>query len=344
MKLLTALTSCLLLTVSGAQEVEQAGDEQQIRVLPECVRLDGSAMNWGDAAGRSLLLYFHRGGMDYSTRGLRDVVDLLAASPKLAASTALVIVSFQKEGLEAARMEADVPGLVTRVVYDEGRHAFSGYRVVAFPTAYVLDPERREIHHARGYGPHFDFRLRTALLRSSGVIDEAEFRLRMDGKSEVELSVEAQRLVRVCGLARAMVRKGQAAAGLTLLEEALAAVDVAAVTEFPGALELAVRLNLRIHNGQRAAGWLQTLEQADPEAKVLPLLRCRMKLHARDTDGAEAELKGLRPRLQPEIYLLRGRILEARGEFKKAARLYREQLEQLTLGGQALKSDVDSAK
>ncbi len=359
MKLLPILTFCLLLTMSGAQEVEQAGNEQQIRTLPECVQFDGSAMDWQAAAGRSLLIYFHRSGMDYSERGLREVIDLLAAAPKLAASTALVIVSFQEEGLAKARKEADVPGLVTRVIFDEGRSAFAAYRVVAFPTAFVLDPERREIHHSRGYGPQLDFRLRTALLRSSGAIDEAEFRLRMAGKTEQELSPEEQRLVRVCGLARAMARKGQAPAGLTMLEEALAAVgagDTAEVADatggtggneaaqYPAAWELAVRLNLRVGNSEAASKWLLKLEAAAPKSKVLPLLRCRMKLQAEDADGAEAELKGLRPRLQPEVYLLRGRILELRGDFEKAAQLYREQLEQLALEASSGKKRSDSAK
>lgn len=344
MKLFPILTFCLLLAGSGAQEVERAGEEQQIRSLPECVRLDGEAMDWEDAAGRSLLIYFHRGGMDYSTRGVHEVVALLAADPKLAKATALVIVSFQKEGLEEARKEADVPGLVTRVIFDDGHHAFSGYRVVAFPTAYVLDPERREIHHARGFGPHFDFRLRTALLRASGAIDEAEFRARMEGKSERELTNEEQRLMRVCGLARAMAVKGETATGLAMLEEALAAADATDAAEFPAALELAVRLSLWADDSVRAAGWLRRLEKAEPKSKALPLLRCRMKLHAGDADGAEAELKGLRARLQPEIYLLRGRVLELRGEFEEAALLYREQLEQLALGASSGQVGVDSAK
>ena len=305
----------------------EAGAEAQVRTLPACTSLDGEAVDWQAFEGRALVIYFHRPGLEYAQRGLRELIDLFAADHGYAMSAGLVVVGFAEEGMDVAALEADVPGLLTTVVVDPGHKAFVDFRAVAFPTAYVLDTERREIHVSRGFGPHFSARVGFALRRATGAIDDAEYQELMEGGADPELGPEQRRLLRACGLARAMARAGEARTALGLVRDALLAVE----RPDAGALELVVRLQLLEQDADGAQRALEVLATAYPDAEVLPLLRCRMHLDAGEIDAAEQELAGARARRHPEVHLLRGRIHEARGEFVEAAAVYRERLEQLAL-------------
>jgi len=314
-----------LLLLAGAQDPVPAADADtpQVRTLPECRTFDDVPLDWAAFDGRALVIYFHRPGLEYAQQGLRGLIDLFAADPQIAGAAGLVVVGFAEQGLDDAAREADVPGLVTRVVLDSGHRAFADYRAVAFPTAYVLDAERRELHVGRGYGPHFEFRIGAALRFATGALDEEGFRAVMDGAVEEELTPEQRREVRVRGLVRAMARSGEAEAARQTLE------DLLVTTEAPsaGTWELAVRLRLAAGDADGAQRAMERLIEAEPEPAVLELLRCRMRLEAGEIDEAEAELSGVRARRHPEAFLLRGRILEARGDFSGAAVLYRERLE-----------------
>jgi predicted Zn-dependent protease len=120
-----------------------------------------------------------------------------------------------------------------------------------------------------------------------------------------------------------MARRGELEAARQLVENLL----VESENSGAPAWELAVRLRLASGDAAGARRALERLEASDAEAPVLSLLRCRLRLHAGELDSAEDELAGVRARLHPEAYLLRGRILEARGQVEEAAALYRERLE-----------------
>ncbi len=305
-----------------------AFNSPQDPLLPACADHRGESIDWGEFAGHSVILYFHKPGLDYSMRGLEQIVAELAASQVVAESTLLAVVAFSDQSLDDVVQCTDRVGLHTLTIADPGRKAFGGFRVIAYPTAYIMDRKRKVVHTSKGFGPNFAFQTVVAARFGAGLIDRPNYDRLMQGDALAEVDPALVRLHRMTQVARRLAAAGDPQGAWRLLEPALQKTS----GDTP-ALELAFRLHLALDRVDPAAAALAEIRAGHPDYALLPLLRCRLALARHDLDLAEQELAGVRPRLFPEAELLRGMLLEARGDFEQAAAVYRTRLEQLLMLG-----------
>jgi tetratricopeptide (TPR) repeat protein len=309
----------------------QETQPQDPQELPVCKDLSGENVDWAQFDKQSIILFFHKPGLDYSTQGLQGLIEKLSATSEKKVPAALVVVGFEDSDLEAASEALQQAGISGTVILDRNRSAFGSYHVKAYPTAHILDDQHHEVAVARGFGPHFVFRVHLAARYGAGQIELDEYQSLLAGGAKSEHDERLVKLHRNVGLARRLALGGKPAQALALLEAALQkAQGVPLDTEV---LELATRLNLLEGKVERAAEHLAELCTHFPDATAIPFLQCRMALAEGDLEAAAKAIKGKRARLQPEAVLLRGLILEAQDKCEKAAELYRKELEKQALKG-----------
>jgi len=303
---------------------------QDPKELPACKDIAGAPVVWSEFDQHGLILFFHKPGLKYSTQGLDQLIAEFQATEAPKFQAALVIVGFEESDMTAAATKLEDSGLKGVVILDSDRNLFGNYRVRAYPTAHVLDLNRKEVNISRGFGPHFSYRVFLAARFASGQINEEQYQKLLAGGSEAESSKALIQLHRKAGLARALALGGKPEQGLRSLEKAVAESEAVADDLV---LELLIRLNLLTDNLERATELLAEFESGYPENQTLPFLQARQALAVGDLEQAELYLKGKRARLEPEAVLLRGLILEAQDKCEQAAELYREELEKQALSG-----------
>jgi len=316
-----------LLVGLAAHERQSPQDPKE---LPACKDVAGAEVVWSDFDGHGLVLFFHKPGLEYSIRGLDQLIAEFQAKEIPKFKAALIIVGFEDSDMTAAATRLEDSGLPGAVILDSDRSLFGNLHVKAYPTAHVLNLKRKEIGLSRGFGPHFSYRVHLAARFAAGQIDQERYEKLLAGGSEVEPDKALIKLHRKVGLARKLALGGKPEQGLESLEKAVAESEAVADDLV---LELLIRLNLLTAKLERAAVLLTQFDAGYPEHPVLPFLRARQALAVGDLDAASAAIKGKRARLQPEAVLLRGLILEAQDECTKAAELYREELEKQALMG-----------
>ncbi len=316
--ILAAILSFALAPVSALQ------DEPQ---LPACQDVEGRAVDWSAYSQRALILFFHAGKLEYSRHGLKDLVAELRRRPRLLPKLSVVVVSPESQGLEDARELLDGSGISARVVLDPGHLTFQDFPVVAYPSAWCLDTERRVVRVVKGYGPRFAFELGAAARRGAGLIDQGTFENLLAGKETISRTPAQARLLRACRLARKLLVEDRPDRALGVLKDPMAKAP-------PDADALALLARIQLFQGlpKEAAATAGKLQALAPDHPELPYLECRIALQEGELDEAERAIARLRPH-DPEAVLLRGRILEARGNPKEAAALYRKLLEKQVLEG-----------
>ena len=304
---------------------------QDPKELPACKDVAGTEVVWSDFEKHAIVLFFHKPGLEYSTRGLEQLIAEFHAKDAPKFKAALVIVGFEDSDMTAAAAKLKDSGLTGAVILDSDRSLFGSYHVKAYPTAHVFDRARKEVGLSRGYGPHFSYRVFLAARFGAGQIDQQQYEQILAGGSETEPDKNLVKLHRKVGLARKLALGGKPGQGLNLLEKAM--TNAAAVPPDAMVLELAVRLNLLMGETARATELLAVFQEHFADHPAISFLACRLALAAGDIEGASMAIKGKRARLEPEAVLLRGLILEAQDQCVKAAELYRQELEKQALSG-----------
>jgi len=303
--------------------------EQQIVDLPVIQDTSGQAVDWTSYEKDSLILYFHKVGLKYSETGLTKLLAQLKKDDQARRHSMLMVVVFAQSGLSAVVDLVTEARVSAKVLLDQDHQAFRELKVIAFPTAYVTDLERHVVWTSKGYGPQAAVQIAVAARFGAGLLSAEQFAVLEEGKLLHEMGSGEKRMRRHVHLARRLAATGELQQALTDLQAALQTVRQEAPTLAldVDALELQTRLLLRLGQPQAASDALQDLIGVAPESRALPFLRCRLSLVQGDLEAAAAAIAGVRARRFPEVLLLRGRLLEAQGQFEQAAALYRDRLE-----------------
>lgn len=308
-----------------AHERQSPQDPKQ---LPACKDVAGAEVVWSDFDQHSLVLFFHKPGLEYSTAGLDQLITEFNSKDAPHLKSALIVVGFEDSDMADAAALLKAAGLAGAVILDSDRSLFGSYKVKAYPTAHVLDRARNDVHVSRGFGPHFSYRVYLAARFGAGQIDQKQYEEMQSSGSGVAPDQNLVKLHRKVGLARKLALGGKPEQGLELLEKA---VEESEAEADASVLVLLIRLNLLTSNLDRGAELLNKFESGFPESPALPFLQARQALSVGDLERATGCLKGKRARLQPEAVLLRGLILEAQDHCAEAAKLYRQELEKQAL-------------
>lgn len=321
-RLAGVLAAALVVADSAATQAEtglQAG-----AVAPEFAGTDtsGKVVNWQRLAGRAILMLFHSEEKPFSRRGIEDLVKELAYTADWKGAIALLLVAGGGDEGKSLAESLTKAGWETLVVVDPDRQGFRDYRAIAFPTAYCIDRDRRIVHVARGHGPTFAVRVAAGMRLAAGLIDKAQFEEAIAGgapKRDAAAEARGRRLA----MARRLLGSGM----LEQADDTVKQVLDASPTD-PDALTLKAWIRVQQRRTDEAAECVRQLAEQSPRARELLLLQAEIALQRGQPQEAEKALQGL-PGLTVDIALLRGRILEAKGDLAGAARLYREALERV---------------
>ena len=214
-------------------------------------------------------------------------------------------------------------GLPARITKDSQRTHFRAWRVIAFPTVFVVGPGRRIEHVVRGYGPPLAARVVAALEYAAGLIDEAVFRQRTSSAPTAKKDPAAARATRRRKLAEQLMRRGKPAPAEKVLREILTRD-----ADDRGAIALLARACLMQKDVAGAEQAIARFTALAGNARELRLLRAELALTRSEWDAAARLLEGLAATTL-RVVLLKGRMLEQTGRVKEAAALYRRMLERL---------------
>ena len=269
-------------------------------------------------AGRAVAVVFWSGTQEFGRRGVTELIERLneAEAPK---TPVVILVSPGREAWDQIRERCDPARAEVVLASDSERKANGEFGVVALPTAFVLDGERKIVHTVRGFGPLFAFSVHQGLRLAAGEIDETQLAEilsargpRAGGTAPSDRTVE---------LARRLVATGQIERARDLLEKQVQSGDPR-----PAALTLLARIALSAGDVPGAEHWLGQLGDGAPPSVDTRLLRVAVALANGDVESAEVGLESLDEN-QTEVRYYRGRVLECRGRWEEAARMYRGALE-----------------
>ncbi len=299
--------------------------EPVVKELPPVKDVRGREVVWFKESPCGLILYFHQPHLRYSKRGLEELVAQLQKEKALQSRTQLVVVIFdssnQEEVLQVVKPIEDL----AQVVYASSREVFQGFQVIAHPTSFVLNAQSEVVQKNRGYGPQLALRLAVAGRFAAGQMDRETFESLESGMLPEHVIKKKSKLHLHVELARNMALEGKIEAAVEELGQAMR--DSPQDQAMEAAMELMFRLHCLLKDTTNAEKTLDQLKSLYPTHPNLALLACRLALLEGKLEDAENLLAPIRPRLFPEANLLRGILFEARGDFREAATLYRQQLE-----------------
>jgi peroxiredoxin len=337
--LLSTVLCALLLGPVPQEGTKTPGVEApKALTLPACVDVHGQKVDWDAYAGRSIILYFHKVGMKYSERALRELLTKYHDHKDSVLAGGMVVVNFSSGDtlpLQEMLVDLHVPAVI---VSDPEREAFRDYRVVAFPTAYVLDRDRHLVKIMKGYGPHFVSRTLLSSRYGAGLIDEARFQGLLDGKDFEHVDSVMAALERNLVVVGRIAAWSSAAKANEKLQEILAGISAPEAGEvgaeqapYLKALDVSARLQIKMGDLDRAVELVERLRALAPDYPKLFLLDSRLAIAHEDWAAASKALQGSRERIYPEVTLLRARILRAQGEIEAAIELMDQILERLVV-------------
>jgi hypothetical protein len=319
----------------------------QIKELPQCNDLAGVEIDWTRFTDKTIIILCYKDMKDYSFRGLEQVAQKLNEERGLREKVALAVINYAAEDPVRAIAVLESSKFEFCLISNAEKVQFDGFKAIAFPTAFILDPQRRLVYAAKGYGPSFSRDVMLAALYATGEIDAQTLEERIAGKLSKTVPPDLARLKRIVESAYRNASVGEIEKAMTLLENGIAKYQIPEGELLPAvAMEAMARLLLlqvqansslpleemeQLAEMKRVNHWMSQLEQFHPEFNKLPLLRCRLCLVRGQVGDAGRHLKGIRSLSFPEVRFLKARILEVKGESKQAAAAYRLLLEKQVL-------------
>lgn len=286
-----------------------------------CADTHAETLSWETWEGRAVLLFFHSDGMVYSRRGLETITEALAGETELKDRAAMLLVTSGNQDMALLEQALGRSGLPGRIVVDADRRAFVPYRVVAFPTVFVIGPDRTVVHIAKGFGPLLSSKIVAATKLGAGLIDRAGFEQAVRPAEAPAQDKDSLRVARTVRMARQLVAAG-------MLEQARTALEgvITADSQQTEAIALLAQVIVRQKQAEQAQPWIDRLAQLESKSNDVRYLRAEVHLQRNEPDAALEALVGLDDK-SARVALLKGGALEQKGMFKEAAALYRLALE-----------------
>ncbi len=274
-------------------------------------------------AGRATLIYFHSSTTRFSRRGLQTVIETLTKSAGLPPRVAVLVVSNRKRtGEELAKLTAAAK-IPTVFTVDAARDRFTPYRVIAYPTVFVITPKRKILHVIKGYGPLFPTRVLAGARHAAGLIDRAGHDALIGPDGPATGDETRIRINRHIAMARQLIAIGDVEPARAALARVLTLKS-----KHAGAVTMMADLLLRLERKQDARPWLERLRELEPGSAELPYLDTTMAILDGDANRALQLLDRAAKHDSRSAYL-RGRALQSKGEFKAAAQAYEAALREI---------------
>ena len=281
--------------------------------------IDGEALMWSQFGGRTVAVYFHAARTLNAAKALEQFAKTLRGAKDIKDRCTILLVTDDAESGTAARDVLSPSGFEVVIGLSPERELFTAFEVVAFPTAFVVDGEARLVDSVRGYGTFFSFHVVAACRHALGLTDRSAYENLIHGQSEAKDNGQL-RLSRQYRMACKMIAAGNSKAALVTLEGLAAKGEPE-----PDLMALIVHLDLIYGDGAKAQSWLDKLSEQEPDSSRVRLLKARILLAAGDVAGAGALAQRIEESTPATDYV-QGLILEAEGEYERAAALYREAL------------------
>jgi len=286
-----------------------------------CSDIDGNKLSWGRWKDRAVVLFFHSEAMRFSNKGLENVFAALNDDEDLRSRAALLLVTTGTGDMATVKDAMARVGVPVSVVVDPDRRHFRRYHVVAFPTVFCVDGDRRVVHVAKGFGPLLSTRVVAGAKLAAGLIDRAAFDKAV---SAAPAPVQSEQVIRVARTVR-MAKQLRAASMLDEARESLLKV-LPADSDHAEGVSLLATILLRQGRNAEAEKWVDRYAQLAPKSIELRELRAELALAEGNVAAVRQLLEGLDP-TEPRIAWLLGRACELEGNFEEAARLYRSVVE-----------------
>jgi tetratricopeptide (TPR) repeat protein len=292
----------------------------------QCRDIADTALSWNAFERKAVLLFFHSEAMAFSQRGLESIAEAVAAEPGLAGHAVLLLVTSGRRDLDLLEKQLAVSGLPGRIVVDPDRRAFAAYRVVAFPTVFVVGGDLTIAHIAKGFGPLLASKVIAGLKLGAGLIDRAAFEDAVKPAEHAVVDQESLRIARTVRMAKQLLAAG-------LLQEARDSLErvLGPDTREAEAISLLAQVIVLQKRPAEAQVWIDRLTKLDSPSHDVHQLLAEVHLQRDDPDAALKAIEGLDDRA-PRVALLKGRALEKKGAFEAAAAAYRRALERLAEG------------
>jgi hypothetical protein len=324
MRLRSTLALATLVLLPATQEPELAAGTR----APELALTDlaGKPVRWSDLEGHAAVLFFHSASSRYSGQALEELGTELAKEPSLAGRLELVLVAGSEADARDALARLGRSSFPARACVDGEQRLFAVCGVIATPTAICVDASRAVAAVVKGYGTLFTFRVDLGARRAAGVLDVEAYQRALAGKGAPDaLDAEAQRLRHAAGRLLAEHRASEA--------EALLQGQTERYGEAPWWNYLLGRCALEMKRVDDARARVAALERSTPLACEALALRARIALATDDLAAAE-QILAAETTQSAEFELLRGMLLQARGEGARALATYRTALERVLLTGE----------
>ncbi len=286
-----------------------------------CLDLDGNKLSWGRWKGRAVVLFFHSEDMRFSRKGLESVLAALNGEKELRARAALLLVTTGIDDLATLKDAIAGVGVPVSVVVDPDRSHFSGYHVVAFPTVFCVDRDRRVVHIAKGFGPLLSTRVVAGTKLAAGMIDRAAFEKAVSAAPAPVQSAQVIRVARTVRMAKQLLAAGM----LDEARESLLRV-LPPDSDHAEGVSLLATILLRQGRSSDAEKWVDRYAQLAPKSIELRQLRAELALAGGDVTAVRQLLEGL-DTTEPRVAWLLGRACEREENFEEAAKLYRRVVE-----------------
>ena len=318
-----AMFAALVVAVPAARTQELPGFLGVGDHVPElrCKDATGRKLSWNEWPGRAVILFFHAPRMEFSRRGLEQVLVSLQKETELLPDLGfLLVVSGEGDIDRMTRLLAGL-GINGRVVMDPQRREFPKLHVVAFPTVFCIGRDRRIAHIAKGFGPLFSTRVTVGARYGAGRIDRETLEKSLSARVGTSAGEQYLRRARTLRMARQLMAAG-------MIDEAH---DALAPVLDPGSdsedgVQVMARLLLRMGKVEEARRWVGRYGEISSDPLALRLLEAEVAVASGDSVAALKALEGFDDTMV-RVAWLRGRAHQLVGDHEKAARLFRKALE-----------------
>ncbi|GEM_PF-3648763 len=284
---------------------------------------NGKSLSWDQWENMAVILIFHSEHIMYSERGLRAIIKDLSTEKELGGKAAILLITSGKRDLGTLTRVLEQSGLSFSITVDPERKNFARYRVVAFPTVYVIDKNRKIVHIDKGFGPLLPLKVTAAAKLAAGLIDEKAFYAATTKSGSGKSDHNALKLARTLRMVRQLIAAGMYTQARSSLEKV-----ITKDTDSVEAAAMLTKVLLIQKRTKQAEPWLRRVRELAPGTPTLHLLEARFAIEEGRPEECLKKLEGMDGR-KPEIALLRGLAFEMKKDFKAAAAAYRKALQDL---------------
>lgn len=284
-----------------------------------CKTTEGEPMSWASFDGRAVILFFHSTRTSNASQAIEQVAASLLEAQDLKERCTVVLIVDDGDAGRAAHATLSSTGFQVELGVAEAHGLHKSYRVVAYPTVYVIDGNARVVDSIRGFGTLFSFHALTACRFALGLIDRETFDGLISGERQQPNQanlLESRKYL----MARRLITLGKREAALAILVE----IDGEAPPK-PRLIALIAHLQLLGGEVVDARSSVERLVKLEPGELDTTLLEARLALLAGEANEARSRLRGL-DALDPRVEFVRGLILEREQCFEDAAAMYRNAL------------------